>query len=76
MFFSFTLSIDKNVVKIYNNKNVKFLCQDLIDVVIESGQYIEQSERHYLILKVAIVDSESRFLFIIFSDHHLMISIG
>ena len=35
MFFSFILSIDKNVVKVYNNENIKFFCQDLVDIVLK-----------------------------------------
>ena len=30
------LSVDKNVIQIHNDKNIKFFCQDLIDVFLEA----------------------------------------
>ena len=40
MFFSLIFNLNKNVVKVYNNKNVRIFCQDLIDIVIKCGLYI------------------------------------
>ena len=76
MCFSFGLSINDNIIKIYHYKDVELFCYDLIDIALKSSWCISQSKRYYLILKVAIVGSEGCFLFITFYDPHLMISIG
>ncbi len=76
MFFAFAFSVDKNVIKIHYYSNVKLLCQDLIDIALEWGRGIDQSKKHYLILEMAIASPESCFLFVAFSDPHLMIDIS
>lgn len=75
MAFFFVFNIDKDIVKVYNNKNIKLFCQNLIDISFKYGWYINQSQRHYLVSKIAITGSKSSFLFIIFLDLYLMISI-
>ncbi len=42
--------IDQNVVQMYNNKHVELLGKDLIDVALEAGRSIGESERHDLML--------------------------
>ncbi len=37
MFFLLIFSVDKNVVKIYNNKNVEFLYYNLVDLALQHG---------------------------------------
>ena len=74
--FAFVFSIDEDIIEVYYHKNVELLCQDLIDIVLKRGRYVDQSKRHYLILKLAIVDSENCFPFIAFSDSHLIVSIS
>ncbi len=76
MLFFFVFDVDEDIIKIYYNKNVKLFYQDLVDVALESGRCISPSKRYYLVLKVAIVGSESCFPFIAFSDSHLIISIS
>ena len=63
-------------MKIYYHKNVELFYQYFIVVVLESGRYISQSKRHYLILKIAIMDLESHFPLITCFDLHLMVGIG
>ncbi len=76
MLFSFAFGVDVDVIEIYNHKNVKLLCQNLVDIAVESGRCIGQSKRHYLVLEMAIAGSEGCLLFIVFSDPHLMVGIG
>ncbi len=38
--FSLTLSINKNVIKIHDNKDVKLLRQDLVYITLKRGWYI------------------------------------
>ncbi len=74
--FSFTFGVDEDVIKVHYYENIKLLCQDLIDIALESGQYIGQSKRHHLVLEIAIAGLEGYFLFIAFFDPHLMVGIS
>lgn len=75
MFFSLAFSIDENVIEVYNNKNVKFFYQNLVDVALKRGWFVGQSKKHHLVLKVVIMNLKSCLLFIAFSDSHPMIDI-
>ncbi len=76
MLFALTLSVDEDVIKIHYHENVEFLVQDLGNVTLKRGRCIGQSERHDLVLEIAIAGPEGCLLFIAFLDPHLMISIG
>ena len=76
MFFALVLGVDKDVIEIHYHKNVKLLCQDLVDITLERDRCIGQSKRHNLVLEVAIASPESRLLFVAFSDPHLIVGIG
>ena len=76
MLFAFAFDVDEDVIEVYYHKNVKFFCQNLINIALKRGQCIDQSKKHHLVLEIAIAVSESCFLFIAFSDSHLMIDIG
>lgn len=54
MVISLNLSKNKNIIKIYDKKNIKLLCQDLFDISLKYGRYIGQFEKYYLIFKVVI----------------------
>ena len=68
------LGIDENIIRINNNENIKFFGQDLIDIILETGWYIRELQRHYLVLKVAESSPEGFFPFIAFFYPYLMIS--
>ncbi len=74
--FSFAFGVDEIVIKIYYYENIEFFCQDLANVVLESGRCVGQSKRHYLVLKMVIVGPENCLPFITFSDSHLMVGIN
>ncbi len=76
MLVSFTFGVDKNVIKVHYHKNVEFPYQDLIDVALESGRYIDQSKKDHLVFEIAIAGPEDCLLFIAFSDPHSMVGIG
>ena len=76
MLFSLILSIDKNVIKVYNNKNVKLFHQHLVDIALKYGWYIGQAKKHFLVLKLAVISPEDCLLFIVFLDPYPMISNG
>ena len=74
--FSLILDIDENIVQVYNNRDVKFFYQNLVNIVLKNGQSIGQLERHYLIFEMAITSPKNCFSFITFSDLHSMIGIS
>ena len=73
---TFIFGVDDNIIEVHYHKNVKILCQDLVDIVLKCSRYIGQSKKHHLVLEMAIAALEDRFLFIAFSDLHLMVGIG
>ena len=76
MLFVFTLGVDKDVIKVHYHENVKFFCQDLVDIALEYNRYIDQSKRDHLELEMAIADLKSRLPFVSFTNPYLMIGIG
>ncbi len=74
--FGLALSVDEDVIEIHYYKDVELLGQDLVDVTLKHGQCINQSERHDLVLKIAIAGPEGRFPFVAFPDPHSMVGIG
>ena len=76
MLFFFIFSINKDVIKIHNNKNIKFFYQDLVDVALKCGWYISQAKKYDLILEIAISGLANHFLFIVFLNFYVMIIIN
>lgn len=74
--FSPIFSKDKNIIQVYDNEDIKLLYQNLINIILKSVQYIGQSKRHYLVLKMAIAGFENRILFFAFLNPLLIIDIG
>ncbi len=74
--FAFVLCVDEDVIEVHYDKNVKLLCQDLVDVTLKRSRRVDQSKRHDLIFEVTIAGPEGRFPFIAFPDPHLMVGIG
>ena len=73
--FAWVLGIDKDIIWINNNKNIKFFDQDLIDITLETSRCIEESKRYYLVLEVAVLSLKDLFLFIALFYLHLIVSI-
>ncbi len=76
MLFALALSVDKDVIEIHYYKDVELLGQDLVDVTLKRGQSVGQSERHDLVLEMAIAGPEGRVPFIAFPNPHSMIGIS
>ncbi len=76
MLFALVLSVDEDVIKVQYHKDVELLCQDLIDVTLKYGRCVGQSERHDLVLEIAIAGPEGRLLFVSFLNPHSMVGIG
>lgn len=71
----FVIGIDGDIIQIHNDKDIKFFSKNLIDISLGSRQCIYQSEKHYLILNMAILSLESRLSFIFFANSHLIVYI-
>ncbi len=74
--FALVFSVDEDVIEVLYHEVVELLYQDLVDVTLQRGRCVGQSERHDLILEMAIAGHEGRLPFIAFPDHHSMVSIG
>ena len=71
---TWVFGLNENIIKINNNKNVKLLGQDLIDVTLKGGQYIGEPKKYYLVFKVAVSSLKSCFPSIAFFNPHPMVS--
>ena len=76
MLFAFVFSVDEDIIEVHYTKNFELFCQNLIDVTLKRGRYINQSKRHHLVLKMAIAGLENYFLFFAFLDPYLIVGIG
>ena len=76
MLFALALSVDEDVINVHYYENVELLCQDLVDIALDHGWSISQSEKHDLVIEVTIAGFEGRLLFVSFLDSHLMVGIG
>ena len=74
--FSLVLGIDKDIIQIYNDKDIELFHDDFIDIALECCQSVGQSIRHYLILKVTVSSLENCFLLISFANSHPVIGTG
>lgn len=58
------LIIDQKVIQINNDKGIKLVQQDLIDITLGTNQSIEKTERHHLVFQVIILSLKGCLLFI------------
>ena len=68
------LSVDEDVIKVNNDKNIKFLGQDLVNIALETGRCVRQPKKHYLVLKMAASSLKNRLSFIALFYPLLMVS--
>ena len=71
--FSFVFGVDKVIIQIHNDKDIKFFCKDLIDIALKCCRNIGKSKKYYLIFKITVSSLESSFLLISFVNSHLVI---
>ncbi len=74
--FALALSVDEDVIEIHYHENVKLLVQDLVDIALKRSRCIGQSERHDLVLEMAVVGPEGRLPFVAFPDPHSIVGVG
>lgn len=61
------ISVNQDIVQINNYKDIKLLSWDFVNIALEAYWYIYPTERHYMVLKVAVLHPKSRFPFIFFT---------
>ena len=76
MAFFFVLSVDKNIIQIHNNEDIKFFRKNLIDIALNYCWSVGQSKKHHLILEITVFSPKSSFLLIFFANSYPVIDIG
>ena len=72
----FVISIDEDIIQIYNDKNIEFFSKDLVDLSLKVCQGVCQSEKYHLVFKLAITSLETHLLFVLFPNSHSIIYTG
>ena len=67
--------INQDVIEVDDNENIKFFHKDFVDVSLEAGRFVRRSERHDLILEIAVPCSEGYFPLVTLPNSHLMICV-
>ena len=67
------ISVNEDVIQIYDDKDVELLSKDLVDVFLEACWCVCQTERHHLVLKVAVSSPERGLLLVPLADSHSMV---
>ena len=68
------LGVDKDVIKVNNDEDIKFLGHDFLNIALEVGRCVGQSKKHYLVLEVAVSSLKSRLIFIALFYPYPMVS--
>ena len=76
VFFALVFGIDEDVIEIDYYENIEFLCQDLVNIILERGWSVSLSKKYDLVIEVAIAGPEDCFLFITLFNFHPMVDIG
>lgn len=67
--------INQDVIQIHNDKNIKFLDKDLINVALKDGRGIGKSKKNDLILQIAVLGLEDYFPFGTFTNSYPVVCI-
>lgn len=76
MALCFIFNIDKDVIKIYNNKDIDLFYQNLINISLKYSYYISKFEKYYLILEVIILDPKNHHPIVIFLDSYSILDVN
>ena len=72
--FAWAFGVDENVIEVKNDKDIKFLGKDLINIALKAGLYVGRPKKNYLVFEVAVSSFESRLSFIALFYPNSMIS--
>ena len=76
MIISVIISIDKDVVQIYNDKYVKLLSKNLVDKSLKACKCVCSPKNHYLVPEMAILSPERGLPLVPFADFYLIVCTG
>ena len=68
--------VNKDVLQIHNDEDVRLFSKDLVDVSLKACWCVCQTERHHLVLEVAISSPERGLHLVSFADSHSMVGTG
>lgn len=75
MWLNWFFGIYKKVNQVKNNKNIKFLSQDLFNIALEANYSIKKVKKYYLIFEITISSLEDCFSYITIFYPYLIIKI-
>ena len=58
MFFFLVFDIDEDIIEVNYHKNIEFFYQNLVDIALQYSWCVDQSKKHHVILKMAIVSQK------------------
>lgn len=70
------ISIDENIIQIYNYQNIKFFNENLVNILQEACKNICRSKRQQLVFVIAISSLEHHLLFAYFANSYPIIYIN
>ena len=73
---SIIISVNDDVVQIYDNEYVKLLCKDLIDKLLDACRCVRQPKRYHLIFQMTVSSSKRGLPLVSFADSHLIVCTG
>ena len=73
MTISFIINVDKDIIQIHDDKDIKLFSKNLINKLLEAYKCVCSPKNHSLILKVAISSPQHGLLLISFVYYHLMV---
>ena len=76
VWLAWILGVDQYIIQVYNNKDIQLFSQNLINIFLKGSQNIRKAKKHDLVFEISILDPESCFLFIIFTNFYLIIGIS
>ena len=75
MILAGVLSVNCDIIKVENNKNIKFFYWNFVNIAIKAGRGIGKTKKYDLIFKIAVPRSESCILLVTIPSSHLMICV-
>lgn len=73
---TWVFSGNEDVIQVYDNENVQLFGQNLVDLTLKTGRYIEKPKGHDLMLEIAVPGPEGGFPVIAFSNSHPVVGVG
>ena len=65
--------INQDIITINNDENIKFACQNFVDITLEASKDIKKTKKYDLLFKIAVLLLESYFLLITFLNSQVII---